>query len=769
MPINNFFDNTGGLNVTDGPFYVGNNQATAGWNFDYSRKGSIVKSRDRVKVNSAADTQLKSLGLGLYNTTANAKTVVRAGGTKIQTYNLTTGLATNIAADTVAAGTDFLVSGSTQPVNFTQFNTPSANILWLAGGGASSIFGYTGSKITQNGTTAPTGVLTLTNLGSATGGAFTTGTYYYALVLRKSSTQVLSNAALDASVVIATATDTVRLTFPSTDSTLYDQWYIYRSAVGGVTNFTTGTLIAQVSTASATYTDTGGVSVATSQVVPRAGNTTDNSLLPTAIHGVYSWQASAPFVTSNTIAFVINGRSYSVPFATDNATTLQNIANSMSGDTDVMTAIVGGARNILVTAKDGTALAITASLVTGGASQATISVTTLSTPLSLGSYQVVTSFKRRLVTAQNSTFYLSDLDKPESWPTANSFTIPTGGNITAVAAIGFNAPISSTIDEYLVIFKETETWVFTGNSSSDWELKFVDSVGCANQPLVVSVNNYLGWIDYRGIYMWNGVGKPIYVSRPIEGLFYPDGDLDKTKLNLGWGQYYRKQSQLIWCVSHRTKGENSFLIKLDLRLTSTQITADMSKQVVEGRFTPGYMATSTGAAAPMYAGLSYIPSDKEEVFLIGDGLGNIFRQFYAFTADGSGIDFQYETKHLDLEQPSIAKRYKKVIVWIEEVVHGQLTLQYWADYRIRNTEESQIDVDMDPKGAVASLWDLAIWDQSMWDDYQVKLKGLVFNLGSSENNAEGDSLKLRFLQQDANVPVTIHGFSVYWEELGMRK
>jgi hypothetical protein len=662
MRKTDFFNNIGGLNVTDSPFTIRDNQASSGWNYEYSTTGAITKSRDRVKINTVADLQTRSLGLGLHNTKSGTKTLVRVAGTKLQSVNISTPSFTDVSEDTAVANSDFFSSSSTQPVIFTPFNTASADIIWAAGGGATSIYGYTGSNVTANGVAAPTGTFTLTNLGAGTGGTFTTGSYYYAIALRKTGTQALSNAALDQTVTVAGATETVQLTFPTgVDATKYDKWYVYRSAVSGVTGFTTGTLVAQVTVGTATYTDVGNVAVATSQVVPRAGNTTDNSVLPS------------------------------------------------------------------------------------------------------GTYKVLTTFKRRLVTAQNSTFYLSDLDKPESWPSVNNFTIPTGGNITGVAVISSNTQGVSSPDEFLVIFKETEVWAFTGNDADDWILKFVDSAGCISQSLIVPCNGFICWLDYRGVYMWSGSNKPVYCSRPIEASFYSDGDLDKSKLGLGWGVFYRKTSQVVWFLSHRIRGENKYILRLDLRLSSPQIKNEIVQNVTEGVFTQGFVTTS------MYSGLTYLPDDKQELFLSGDSSGFIYKLYNSYTADGEGITFEYETNHLNLDMPAVAKRFRKVVVWIDEIVSADLTLNYWADYKVSDADKSVSEETMAPKTSQASLWDLAVWDVSSWDEYMPKIKGITFNLHAKDNNVEGDAIKLKFIQDDANVPVIIHGYTVFWEEIAVRK
>jgi hypothetical protein len=668
MKRSDFFENTGGLNLTDSPLYIKDGQATGGYNYDYTRTGAITKTRGYSRLNSSPDTQLKSLLLATHMANDGTKTLLRGAGTKVQTFANPFTSFTTISEDTATPNSDFFSSSSEQPCVALNFNTGSASVLWFAGAGATSLYGYDGTKVTKNGTPAPTG--TFTPVVSLTGGTWTTtGTYWYALVLRKRQTQTLSNAALDASAVIANNTDKVTIALPSVDTTKYDQFYLYRSAVGGVTGFTSGTLVAQIATTETSYIDTGNVSVASSQVVPRSGLVSlDNSVLPT------------------------------------------------------------------------------------------------------GTVKYITAYKRRMVAAINNKLYISDLDKPESWPANLNVSLPYGGPITGLAVIGFNAPITSNVDEYLVVFQERNMWVITGDFSYDgdlgiynFELKYVDAVGCAGQSLVVNANGFIFWVDYRGIYMWNGSGKPIYISRLIEGLFGQDGNLDKTRLSKGWGVFYRSKNQVIWTLSDRILGENMLRLKLDLRLTVPEINRGLQGTVLDGIF-------SQDTDTAFYAGFTHLPSDNAEQFLVGDSAGYLYRMDYLTSNQGSGIEFSYETRNFDMGLPTIAKRFNKVVVYIDSASAKDLTLQYWGSYNNQAALRSQVSETMDSGSQFASsLWDVAIWDGSDWDAYNPVMIPLTFNLHSEQGNNEGDCLKLAFSQEDADAPLTIHGFSVFWEEIALRK
>lgn len=656
-----YSSNIGGINITDSPLSIQDSQATGqSYNYDYLKTGSISKILASSVLNVIADSQLKTVGLGQYHdVVTDGRTLIRCAGTKIQTYSTDTGVISNIASDTSTADTDFLNASTTQPVVFAPFNTLTTKTqLWMAGGGLSEISGYTGSQVTTNGVTVPTGSITPNVTTSGSGTFAATGNYYYAVQFRKLSTQTFSNLALDVVAAVATTTDNVVLpltAITNIDTTLYDQIWIWRSVVSGVSGFTTGSIIAKIASTSTTYTDT-GTSLVDSQNAARAGNTIlDNSKLAT------------------------------------------------------------------------------------------------------GTYKYLTTFKRRMVTCVDSTIYISDLNKPESWPLVNTISIPSGGPIVALSKIGVPSEYTTGTEEYLCIWKETELWVLTGSSPSDWELKFVDNTGCAGQSLVVPFNGFSAWMGYTGIFLWDGRGKPSRVSRPISALFEPDGDLDKPHLAQGYAAHYEKGNQIIWRVSHKTKGINKLSIKMDTRLTNKQAAQNLESSEIDGVF---IFDTDSNS---YYSIASFRPSNFDEQVIIGDDAGFVYRMF---TSSSVAVGFDYETKPLDMGAPTVMKNFLRVLAYIEKLTVNDLTLYYWADYRIRDEYRSKVATSMEPsKGAQPALWDVALWDLADWDDYTPDISPVEFNLHSQENNAVGLSLKLRLEQLEAAAPVRIHAFAVEWEPM----
>lgn len=665
--LESFFENTGGINLSDSTFTISPGQATDGYNFDYVKTGGIQKSLCPAKTSSSADAQLKTLGLFLRNTRANSKSIIRAAGTKIQLANISGAAFTNLAEDDTAATTDFLNSSSTQPVVGVMTTTPTANVLWLTGGGSSGIYGVpSDSVVTANGVIAPTGALALSE--TVGGGSWsTTGTYYYSVAYRKRSTQSLSNADLDLSVAVSLVTNTIEVDLSgltNVDTTLYDKVYLYRSAVSGASAFTTGSLVAQIDITTTSYEDTGSSLTSTTNV-PRDGNTVlDNSVLPS------------------------------------------------------------------------------------------------------GTFETLTLFKRRLVTASESTVYLSDLNKFESWPATNVIEVPSGGKITGLAVISFTTPSATTTDEFLAIFKEQELWIITGDSSEDWSLKFIDSTGSANQSLIVGANGYMYFIDQRGIYLWDGAGKPVYISRIIEDIFSINGKLDKSKLHYGFGTFFRRQNEVIWCLS-TTADEQKYMLKLDLRLTLPQVSNTLGQRIMDGVFIQGLTASG------MYAGSSFMfptSSNQEDVFVSGDNAGYLYRMFYNVTGTGANdYNFYYDTNYLDMGKPKQKKRYEKVIAWVEGAGDWDLTLDYWTDFKTDDGDKNSISIPLSTAdSSELALWDVGQWDVASWDGYKARPRPIIYNLNAAPyNNAEGEVIKLRFRNQNSAEPILIYGFSVLYSNMGM--
>lgn len=665
-----YFQNNGGLNTAWSPFVIPATQAAGGQNYDYTSEGALRKRLGHAKINTSPDTEVRSLGISQWNSSSDSRFVVRVAGQKVQKFDPDALTFTNLSIDASGASTDIFPASQTKPVLFSQFNTATASVLWMDGAGSPNIYGvYSTTKVTTNGVPAPTASSFTATV--AAGGTLPVGTYHYTLIFHKLSTGALSNGGVDASATSASSNNTINLawTLTNNDTTQYDLIYIYRSAVGGVSGFTTGDLIAQVASSATTYSDT-GTSISSSVNVPRAGATTDNSQLPTG------------------------------------------------------------------------------------------------TPIGLVTY------KRRLVTALNSTIYISDVNKPESWPTANSITIPSGGGITGFGVISFTSRGSNLIDEILVVFKQTECWLVTGSDFTDITLKFIDNSGCPYQSLVAYANGYLYWAGYRGFMTWNGTGKPGYASRFIEDKFKPSGtasgDIDKAKLGIGFAIYSARRNEVEWYLSTASAGENRSTFKLDLRLTLGSLDESVGLALVNGVFTPDVLSSSVYAGGTFYRSVT---SDEESIY-IGDSSGYVYDAYTSLMDFDASFVWQYETPFLTLGDPGAAKQFHKVVAWVLDTGDWDLTLDYWSQYKFVDAEANTITQSITEFSSTAGLiWDVGLWDVNVWDSFTGKIVPVVFNLNMVNNNNQGDSIKLRFSETDAALgsEVIMYGYSIYYTSLPLRK
>lgn len=668
-------NNVGGTNLVDSVFKIDESQAAGGINFDYILTGGVRKRLGAPKINSVADTQLESLGFGLYAPTSGlSKSVFRAAGTKLELFDTSTPSFTPLTQDVSAAPSTPFSSGTSQNVQMVQFSSGVTDIMWSAGGGAAIPIGaYSTTKYTQNGVATPTGSFSGTPSAHGGGSWSTTGQFYWAVSWVKRSTSAESNTVQDFTGTITNTDDTFTITLtPPSDTTLYQSVNIYRSSVAGtnidLTGFTTGDLIATLASTVTTFVDHGDIGnpdILQSTNVPRAGNIVlDNSQLPS------------------------------------------------------------------------------------------------------GTYNTLALWGHRLCTSSGNNVYISDVNKSESWPLTNYITVPSAGPITALATISYTSAQANSLFELLVIFKEREVWVLNPGNSSDyttWSLLKIDSnVGCPNQSLVVTAQGFLAWIDWRGVWLWDGTSKPIYTSRLIEPLFGTNGDLDKSNFDMAWGAFFRRENQIKWFLSSKTYGVQKFSLKMDVRLTLLQIEQNLQGRTVDGTF---IQDTHPNA---YYAGMAYVPlNGQNEQFVLGDASGFCYFDANSYSDGGGSYPYRYLTSPIHCGNPNMQKLFHKVIVWVQDVGNWNLYLDYWSDYATSSDAMSSVGLPISTQAQNAALWDIAVYDYSSWDSYTANVIPLIFNLQpGSSNSAQGTALQLQFRNDNANEPITIHGFSIVYSEMG---
>lgn len=735
-----FFNNSGGLNITDSPFQVENGQAVDGYNYEYLATGGITKRNGHSVINASPDAQLKSLGFWNYFTPLNIKTMLRAAGTRLQTFNPISGATTTVTDDTALAGsTPF--SDDTRQVVFSQFTSPTNSIAWFAGGGQGSgvINGYNGTHYTKNGVAAPAGSITLTT--SASPILTTTG-----------------DETINSNVVTGLASVT---------------GITIGLAVTG-TNIPTNTVVLGISGTSVTLSQAATAS-ATTSAINFYGALPDNTLYyyAIALHKA-STGAQSNAALDNFVLTGVSGLGTSGGNTVTVSWSISGLDTAADDQIYIYRSSVTGTSGFT----SGDLIAMVPSTTTSYLDTGLIQQTANDVPragnslldnsvLPAGTYNSIKTWKNRLITATGSTLYISDLNKSESWPTVNYIQIPSGGPITALAIISYISPVTAVTDELLVIFKEREMWTLAGTSNLDFALKFVDYVGCLVQPLAVFANGFLFFIDYRGVFLYDGTNKPVYISRLIEFDFSINGDLDLSKLAMGNGTFFRKQNEIIWFLSSASLGEQKLAYKLDLRLSLPKIQENFNGRMANAIF------IRDSSSYPIYTCESVLPNASgtflNEIMYAGDESGNILSMYSNGNGDGTfPVSFTHRTKIQDFGTIGTAKRYHKVIVWCRQSTTANLTLKYFVTYQ---TDDAHAATQSQSVGnqVTTPIWDQATWDSPYFDLNVFTYAPLVFNLGNPTIGIEGDALTLEFQQEDFGAPMIIVGYSVIYSVTGLRK
>ncbi len=386
-------------------------------------------------------------------------------------------------------------------------------------------------------------------------------------------------------------------------------------------------------------------------------------------------------------------------------------------------------------------------------------------PLPTGTYNTLTLWSNRLVTSSGNSLYISDVNKSESWPTVNYINVPSAGPITALATISFTSPQADSLEELLVIFKETELWVLSPGSSSDytsWSLLRIDKTGCPQQSLIVQAQGFLAWVNQRGVFLWDGAGKPIYASRLIASVFGLSGGLDKALFSYGCAEYFSRENQIMWFLSSKIYGEQKYVIKMDMSLTLMQV-----QQGLTGRTLDAVLVQDT-YAFPIYSAFAYVPlNGQNEQMLLGDDAGYCYFACNGSSDGGEAFDFRYLTAPLHCGNPNTIKQFHKVIVWALDVGDWDLDLDYWSDFSTAEANVTTIGQPVSTETQTASLWDIATFDTSAFDSYSARITPIVYNLQPGATNASvGSTIQLRFRNDNADQPITIHAFSVIYSEQG---
>lgn len=758
------FDNyslNGGLNTANSPFTVADNEATGGLNFDLQVPGAVRKRSGHSQLNTTADSQLKTIGLGLWDKPGSTRVPIRAAGTKLQNFDPSAYTFTNLYEDTArtSLGTCTISNASPGVITFTAHGLVATDPIQLTTSGAlptgltANTTYYVKTVLTANTfTVSATAGGTVINTSSAGSGTHTLYKFTTAFLNSSSTQPAVFNMFNTAStgVLWGVGAGIASLPYGVYSSTKVTQNGVPAPTCSSFTATDHGSGSTTLQTG--TYRYTLVYRKTSTQALSNAG--AEASVSVTSGHSVdLAWTLSNGDTTKYDKVYIYRS-------------SLNGAAGFTSGDLAHIADITDTTYS-----DDGTNYSDSENVPRAN------STVLDNSQLSSGTYTSITSFKRRLVTALNSVVYFSDINKSESWPTYQNIVIPSGGPITALGVIGLTSPLATDIDEVLVVFKQSECWVITGdgvldsNDIPNWSLKFVNNAGASGQASVVSAEGYLFWVNYRGFFTWNGSGKPSRLSRKIWDKFQNQGDIDKSKLGRCFGFYSQKRNEVQWVLSSATYGEQLYGLRLDLTNTlgSREGGIGDTKDVL-GVFCADQFST------PMYAGMGFLASasSTDETIYFGDNTGYVYGGFND-TGDGTGttqITWQIQSPNHTFGSPNTAKRFHKVVAWILDNGDYDLTLQYWTDYKYATTDANSgtLAANDNPLAATAAgIWGTGVWGTMVWGSVPTRVKPLTFNLSPSSNGCEGDALKLRFSQTGDSQSPVLYGYSIYYTEIGSRR
>ena len=763
--VEDIFDLAGGLNTADSPFTTQPNEATGGFNYDFQVPGAVKKRGGHLRLNSTVDSQLKTIGFGLWDKPGSTRVPVRAAGTKLQNFDPSSYAFTSLYEDTArtTVGTCTITIAAPGVVTYTAHGLVATDPVQFTTSGA-----------------LPTGLTAST-------------TYYVKTVLTADTFTVAATAGGAAITTSGSQSGTHTLykfttAFLNSASTQPVVFNMFNNASAGVLWGAGGGASDIYGAVSATQVTANGVAAPTTSsftATPAAGGSlTAGTYRYTLVYRKTSTQALSNALTATECSGTTSGGDLTLNLAW----TLSNSDATRYDKIYIYRSSVGGAAGFTA----GTLVAIVpigdvsysdtnnTSAVGYAASQnvpRADSTILDNSELPSGTYTCIATMKRRLVTAKNSTVYFSDINKSESWPTYQTITIPSGGAITSLGVISIASAGTAEIDEVLVIFKQSECWIITGDGILDaddipnWTLKFLSNTGSPGQASVVSSEGYLFWVSYRGIYMWSGTGKPVRLSRKIWDLFQASGDIDKSKLQYCFGFYSQQRNEVVWVFSSSTYGEQYLALRLDLAHTVSMSSNGVSEtKDMDGVFCADLLNDQ------FYGGMAFLAADTSttETVYFGDDAGYVYRGFYGL-ADSSGtgaINYQFITPNFHFGTPNLAKRYHKVVVWVLDNGVYDLYLDYWMNYRSASADANTAMVEVNSSSgdtSSAGVWGVGQWGVATWGASASQVRPLTFNLSPGTNGCEGDSIKLRFRELSSNRAPVIYGYSIYYSEIATRK
>ena len=293
--------------------------------------------------------------------------------------------------------------------------------------------------------------------------------------------------------------------------------------------------------------------------------------------------------------------------------------------------------------------------------------------------------------------YFSNLADPDTWTTGTDYfdvNLSDGQPITGMAPLG----------ELLVVFKRRSVYILSGSSPADWRIsssvnnvQSVDSsIGCTSHRSIVQVGNDLWFMSDDG--MRSVRRTEAQSDTPSTGIVTGKVEttvqgMNKSALDKVASTTFNKRVYVAYPTGSNTY--NNEVLVAETRHT-TEDTENPHPWVVYTGWNPACWAT-------------HIPSSEIALYY-GEGSGDslTFQAETGTNDNSAAIDFDYQSKMIDLNQPNMKKTSRFIITSAESGDDVDIQIQSSTDGNIFTTHGVLNTYDG------GALWNSAVWDTDTW-------------------------------------------------------
>lgn len=261
-------------------------------------------------------------------------------------------------------------------------------------------------------------------------------------------------------------------------------------------------------------------------------------------------------------------------------------------------------------------------------------------------------------------------------------------------------------DQLLVVFKANSMWAVLGDNPSNFALRNISQeVGCIASESLAILDGRLIWLSNRGIYFWDGTGKPQPLKTEMinKTLFAIPEQARTSACGIAWGK-----EREYWLA----------------------YTSDDPASAGYNKYVLRYSAKSAAWTRQKHGiGISYFleskDADRRSKLLVGrasdivDMAGHSVIQEtdvdWSDTTDKdgtkTGISWSFKTGFYDHDLPFLEKNFIAVLVQID--TWEDVTLDVFCDNRLDTTKSTETSFTISRPNPT---WELNWWDGSVTND-----------------------------------------------------